>query len=252
MQKTIVVVPCYNEARRLVPDAFVEAVRADPLLAFLFVDDGSRDETPSLLERMRAERAEQISVLTLDRNCGKATALRRGMLRAFDESPALVGYFDADLATPLSELVAMKALFDDPDVHLVLGSRVALLGRDVRRSPMRHYLGRVFATVASLALELQVYDTQCGAKLLRNTGAVRSVFKEEFSVTWSFDVEILARLRALADRGFLPPLPRSAVEYPLCHWHDVSGSKLGVGHSVRAGIELIGLWMRYQRERPGR
>jgi dolichyl-phosphate beta-glucosyltransferase len=250
MQKTVIVVPCFNEARRLLPDAFLEAVSTDPLLAFLFVDDGSVDETPDQLERMRADRPEQIAVLTLDRNRGKAYALRQGVLAAFAQSPSLVGYFDADLATPLSELAPMRAFFDNPDVHLVLGSRVALLGRDVRRSPIRHYLGRVFATVASLALELQVYDTQCGAKLLRNTAAIRGIFEEEFSVTWSFDVEILARARSLAQKGLLPPLAKSAVEYPLCQWHDVSGSKLGVTDSVRAAAELIGLWMRYHHERP--
>jgi dolichyl-phosphate beta-glucosyltransferase len=244
MQKTIVVVPCYNEARRLHADVFVEAVENDPHLAFLFVDDGSKDDTSGVLRAMESKRREQLSVLVLERNSGKAEAVRRGLLSAFARSPDFVGYFDADLATPLTEIASMRALFQDRDIHIVMGSRVALLGRDVRRSHQRHFLGRAFATAASIALQLTVYDTQCGAKLLRNTEAVREVFGEPFSATWTFDVEILERLLAKAAQGRLPPLPRSAAEYPVRQWHDIAGSKLRLRDFLRVGGELIELGIR--------
>jgi glycosyltransferase involved in cell wall biosynthesis len=244
MPKTVVVVPCYNEARRLRGDVFVEAARRDSNLEFLFVDDGSSDDTLRVLRATESKQPAQLSVLVLDRNSGKAEAVRRGMLAAFAKSPELVGYFDADLATPLSEIAGMRALFEDPEIHIVMGSRVALLGRDVRRSHQRHFLGRVFATAASIALMLTVYDTQCGAKLLRNTEVVWDVFREPFSATWTFDVEILERLLAKADEGRVPPLTRSAAEYPLRHWHDVAGSKVRLSQFPRIGSELIELGIR--------
>ena len=246
MQETLVVVPCYNEARRFDPASFLAAAQADPSLGFLFVDDGSRDDTRAVLQRLREQRPEQLSLLALDRNVGKAEAVRQGLHSAFERSPALVGYFDADLATPLQELAPMRALFDEQtELVVALGSRVGLLGRDVVRTHRRHYLGRVFASLASLLLDLTVYDTQCGAKLLRNNAAVRGVFAEPFSVSWTFDVEVLARLAQLARAGAIPPMSRAAVEYPLRRWRDVSGSKLGPAAALRAGKELALLWHRY-------
>lgn len=247
MQSTIVVVPCFNEAERFKSEPFVIAGSADPSLSFLLVDDGSSDSTRSVLERLQAHPSRRFSVLALDRNCGKAEAVRAGLGRAFERSPSLVGYFDADLATPIPELSGMRALFDaDPELLAVLGSRVGLLGREVVRSPHRHYLGRLFASAASLALDLTVYDTQCGAKIFRNTAAVRKVFSEPFESRWTFDVEVLARLNALAKDGEIPPLSRAAAEYPLNAWRDVSGSKLGARAAVGAGLELARLWLRYR------
>jgi glycosyltransferase involved in cell wall biosynthesis len=248
MPKTIVVVPCYNEAERLDSESFARAAELDPTLSFILVDDGSKDATRSTLEQLATGRRGQITVLGLDQNRGKAEAVRQGMLIAFEQSPELVAYFDADLATPIAELTGMRELFArSPELQVVLGSRVGLLGRDVVRSHARHYLGRGFATLASLSLGLTVYDTQCGAKMFRDTPAIRSVFAQPFNTRWTFDVEILARLNALAKEGLLPPLAMSGAEYPLTQWHDVSGSKLGTRAALGAGLEIASLWLRYRR-----
>jgi hypothetical protein len=108
----------------------------------------------------------------------------------------------------LDEIPRFQALLRErPQVDLVMGARVQMLGRTVRRSPLRHYLGRVFATAVSQVLRLAVYDTQCGAKLLRNRAELALVFDEPFCVNWTFDVALIARLlrgspvRAAADAG---------------------------------------------------
>lgn len=247
MQSTIIVVPCYNEAKRFNPDPFEAAIAEDPSLSFILVDDGSKDDTRAVLERLAARQKTQISVVALNPNRGKAEAVRAGLSRAFALSPALVGYFDADLATPLAELAGMRACFDEaPELLAVLGSRVGLLGRDVVRSHGRHYLGRLFASAASLVLNLTVYDTQCGAKLFRNTAAIQKVFSERFDSHWTFDVEMLARLVALSRSGEIPPLSRAAAEHPLRAWRDVSGSKLGPRAALHAGTELGRIWLRYR------
>lgn len=247
MQNTIIVVPCYNEELRLPADRFIDAARSDPTLSFLLVDDGSRDGTRALLERLASE-SPQIELLALQPNGGKAEAVRRGMLRAFERAPALVGYLDADLATPLSELAPMRRLIESHShLNIVLGSRVGLLGRDVQRSPQRHYLGRVFATLASAMLDAGIYDTQCGAKLFRNIEPVRRAFEEPFQTRWTFDVELIARLQALGHEGAMPPLDQSGAEYPVSEWRDVAGSKLGARAIAGAGVDLIKLWIRYKR-----
>jgi glycosyltransferase involved in cell wall biosynthesis len=246
MQSTIVVIPCFNEAARLPSERFIAAAGADPGCSFVMVDDGSRDQTQDVLLSLADRCPGKFIVLSLERNQGKAEAVRRGMNRAFERRPDFVGYFDADLATPLEELVPMRRLLiERPELQMVLGSRVALLGREVTRSHGRHYLGRVFASVASLSLGLTVYDTQCGAKLFRNSDAVRTAFAEPFGSRWTFDVELLARLNALAAEGALPPLTISAAEHPLHQWRDVSGSKLRAGAAIGATVELARIWRRY-------
>jgi dolichyl-phosphate beta-glucosyltransferase len=140
-------------------------------------------------------------------------------------------------------------MLDRPELHAVLGSRVALLGRSIRRTHRRHYLGRVFATAASIVLDLVVYDTQCGAKLFRNSPAVREAFAAPFQSRWVFDVELLARLKRLHERGGLPDLKRSVAEHPLQAWCDVAGSKLSARDVLGAGFELARIYNRYRRAR---
>jgi glycosyltransferase involved in cell wall biosynthesis len=160
MPETILVIPCFNEASRLRVDVFSEYLRNDRQTDFLFVDDGSEDETPGMLRSLAEEAPERIAVMSLPSNRGKAEAVRLGMTRAFESGARYAGYFDADLATPLGELSRLRAVLDANDsVEMVFGSRVQLLGRNIRRRPLRHYLGRVFATVASEVLGLAVYDT---------------------------------------------------------------------------------------------
>ena len=249
MQRIVIVVPCYNEAGRLKAEALLQAVQSLPALSFVLVDDGSTDATGEQLRALCEQNPRAFDVVSLPQNQGKAEAVRQGMLRAFEHSPDLVGYFDADLATPLTEIAPMAAFFEAPKVHLVMGSRVQLLGRNVSRSHFRHYLGRVFASSASLILGLAVYDTQCGAKLLRNTPSMRTLFARPFSVTWTFDVELLARLSVLARQGEIPAPQESVVEHPLAEWRDVSGSKLRPHAALRAALDLVRLRRMYPPKR---
>jgi len=157
----------------------------------------------------------------------------------------LVGYWDADLATPLEEIARFRAvLATHSRVALVLGARVQMLGRLVRRRPIRHYLGRIFATGVSLFLQLPIYDSQCGAKLMRNEAALAPLFDEPFCVDWTFDVELLARLIRLRGRA---AARESLYELPLERWEDVAGSKVAPGDFFVAFAEIARLWRRYGR-----
>jgi glycosyltransferase involved in cell wall biosynthesis len=245
--RTVVVVPCYNEATRLNTEAFADAVCQYPGLQFLFVDDGSTDDTANVLKSLSTRDPARLLHLSLTPNRGKAEAVRQGLLEAFDSGAQLVGFLDADLATPIAELPLLAHPFSDPNVVMVMASRVAMLGRAIDRSPWRHYFGRVFATLASLLLGLRVYDTQCGAKLFRNVGAIRDVFARPFMSSWAFDVEILARLLSLERIGQLPRVERAVVEVPLRQWTDVRGSKITLVDSIVATSQLLLMWWRYRR-----
>ena len=248
---TALVIPCYNESTRLRPGEFLDLLGEHPQVHFLMVDDGSDDGTWAVLEKMRARAPERITTLRLEQNRGKAEAVRQGMLKALEgESSSgrgfdLVGYWDADLSTPLSALPLFMTVFAErPACRLVMGSRVRLMGRRIVRRPMRHYLGRVFSTLASLSLDLPVYDTQCGAKVFRANSELRELFARPFSDPWLFDVEILSRLKAL----WGAEAENRIVELPLPEWEDLGGSKLRLRDGVRAALTLMRIWRRRVKE----
>ena len=248
--RVALVVPCFNEAARLPVQEFLRARLGRGRLELVFVDDGSTDATRGLLERIRAERPRETSLVVYDRNEGKAEAVRRGMLDALGRGADTVGFWDADLATPLSELPSFVEVLDEnPDVDVVIGSRVKLMGRTVERLAWRHYLGRLFAMAASITLGLHVYDTQCGAKLFRATPLLADVFARPFLSRWVFDVEILARLLALDPRG-VNATAASIYELPLHTWTDVRGSKVRSVDFARAAVDLARIRLAYPPRRP--
>jgi glycosyltransferase involved in cell wall biosynthesis len=243
LQRTTLVVPCFNEARRLDEAAVTHLLQAQPELGLLFVNDGSTDDTAACLDRIAAARPDRLAVVHLARNVGKAEAVRQGLLRALQGGSAVTGYLDADFATPWAEVARLLRLFEaTPDADVLMASRVALLGRDIARSPRRHYLGRVFATVASAVLGLRVYDTQCGAKLFRTNPALELALEEPFLSRWIFDVELLGRLLAGGPGATALP-PSRFLEEPLKAWQDVPGSKLRPRHLVTALSDLVRIRM---------
>ena len=237
---TTVVVPCFDEAHRLDGDAYVGL--ADQVGEVLFVDDGSTDGTVAMLRTLATQHPSKVTVLELGRNHGKGEAVRRGMLMALDrdDPPAVVGYLDADLATPPAELVRLRdVLVADDALVGVLGSRVALAGHRITRRRSRHYLGRLYATGASIVLGREIYDTQCGAKVFRAGPPLREALATTFCDRWSFDVELLGRL--------LRAVPTGLREVPLEEWSEVPGSKIDLGASVRSTASLVRVWWRLRR-----
>lgn len=237
---TVIIVPCYNEAARLDEACFRLAVENRDDLTFLFVNDGSTDETESLLHRICRD-SPRLHYISPGKNQGKAEAVRKGLLHAIRRlDPDYLGYWDADLATPLEEIDSFVSMLDsNPHVDAAIGSRVKLLGRNIERNMLRHYLGRVFATFASLTLKMPVYDTQCGAKLFRNSRTFSRALGKCFSSRWIFDVELFLRLNKISNRNYI------IHEIPLMQWIDKQGSKVKPSDFFTALFGLAHLYIRY-------
>jgi glycosyltransferase involved in cell wall biosynthesis len=244
--QSAIVVPCYNESTRLRVDEFERFLDSDKQSSVLvFVDDGSRDQTAAVLERIRKRNGDRVVVLQQPVNQGKAEAVRFGMNYAFDQHLPFAGFWDADLATPLAAIASFVDLLTiRPELDMIFGARVRLLGRHVERHASRHYMGRAFATAASLVLRLPIYDTQCGAKLFRCTPQMRTVFAKPFLSRWIFDIEIIARYISVMKSP--NEAARHIYEFPLKSWVDIKGSKLGPHDFARAAYDLFRIRLKYR------
>ena len=166
--KTLIIVPCYNEARRMYPAKFLKFIEDNDDADFVFVNDGSTDDTPNMLERMHQKSPERTHIIHLNTNKGKQEAVRTGLIYALTLNPSYVGYWDADLACPLSELPAMQKIIKaNGDIQCIYGVRIKLLGHRVKRTLLRRLISLCCRILAQSALDLPVTDTQCGAKVLR-------------------------------------------------------------------------------------
>jgi glycosyltransferase involved in cell wall biosynthesis len=251
MAEVAIVIPCYNEAQRLDFEQFERFAAGAPEVSWVFVDDGSTDDTRRVLDQLVNGLFGRAQVLSLVANAGKAEAVRQGVNQLLERDPAYVGFWDADLATPLGVIRDFGAHLDaNPELEMIMGARVQLLGRRIERSPLRHYAGRVAATAISMVLGLRVYDTQCGAKLFRSAVA-RELFREPFHSKWIFDAEIIARLIAELRASSQRRASDVIYEYPLHEWRDVRGSKIGPSDYLRAALDLRRIYSRYVRPTAG-
>jgi glycosyltransferase involved in cell wall biosynthesis len=237
MPTTTIIIPAYNEEHRLPVAEFLAFAKKNPDIVFLFVNDGSTDGTAKMLTIFLGK-SPNIQVLNLTHNCGKAESVRCGVVTALHQQSTFIGFWDADLATPLAAIRPfIEYLTKQQSVDMIFGARVQLLGHIIVRKPWRHYMGRIFATLASIMLRLPIYDTQCGAKLFRSTSQLKEVFAKPFHTKWIFDVEIIARFGE-AYGVSCQELYDKISEYPLNEWHDIHGSKMRMIHFLTAPWEL--------------
>lgn len=236
-----IIVPCYNEAERLPTQVFSVYAAAHPDIFFCFVDDGSTDSTQAVLTHLCAA-GSNLRWIALPRNQGKAAAVRAGM-KACAEEAEFIGFWDADLSTPLVEIERFLEVFKTrPEKKMVIGARWAHIGVNIHRRAFRHGVGRAIATLIDFYLKLSIYDTQCGAKIFRSETA-RVLFAESFVSRWLFDVELFRRLISLEG---LAGVDRTVVELPLDVWIDVPGSKLSCFSVFRIIYEMIRISLHYK------
>ncbi len=242
MQEVCVVIPCYNEEHRLRRADLLAFLDSHPNVSLCLVDDGSVDRTLSVLQELRAARPDRILVHPVTPNGGKAEAVRAGVRYVAAAGPwPIIGYWDADLSTPLIEVDRLLApLRENPACRLAMGSRVKRLGSHIERRVTRHVLGRIFAACAGVVLGFPVYDSQCGAKLFRRD-SVDVFFSAPFLTRWLFDLEMLARLRNHVGMAATD----AACEVPLGQWREVDGSKLRLGEMIYVPLELLKIRARY-------
>lgn len=232
-----IIIPFYNEVARINLENFNQIFNGFQSYNFLLVDDGSSDKTVDILEKFCTE-FSNVEVLKLEKNVGKAEAIRSAVLSISEAD--FIAYYDADLATPISELDKLiQFSVQNTNYKLVMGARIKLIGNGVKRSLKRHYFGRVFATIVSqFVLKVAVYDTQCGAKVI-DYNIAKQIFEKPFISKWLFDVELLKRLQKTHD------LKAVVKEIPLEKWEEIGNSKIKVSDFLQIPFQLFQIYRKY-------
>lgn len=227
LTKFAIIVPCFNEESRLNLTYWRRVLAENPDCTWLFVDDGSKDNTIEKLEIIA--KGDSNLVLPLSKNMGKAEAIRLGILHLLSRESNFewIGYLDSDGAFSTQDIHALVRLCDEKlgidaskTIDVVIASRVALAGRKVKRNPRRHYLGRIIATVVCRNWSESPYDTQSGYKIFANSQFFEEAIQNPFRTQWFVDIELITRI------GLIKPTPLIIWEEPVTTWQDVAGSKL--------------------------
>ena len=247
------VVPLFNESKRFSPEYFQQLRENNLGLEFVFVDDGSTDNTYDLV---LGSIAEADRIVRLPQNRGKAEAVRQGMQFAFSqiesvsevrEEQRLIGFVDSDGAFGVNSVTKFlddaRRLVDSPDARspqLFIASRVKLAGWSIQRSSYRHWISRIILSLCSLGRPHYPYDTQSGLKVFSFSTSTVGVWSSPFRLKWLFDVEFLERFFAVAGK-------ESVLELPVHEWREIPGGALRLRSAFGVLAEFARL-LRLQRQ----
>lgn len=224
MSSLSIVVPAYNEERRLPATLttlceYLQARHFDQA-EILVVDDGSRDGTAELTRKFM-ERSPFIRLLSNPGNHGKGYAVRQGMLEARCE---WILFTDADLSTPIEDLARLEQAVQASGADGALGSRALNRKLIGTRQPLwRELSGRFFNLVMRLVTGLPFSDTQCGFKLFRRDVAQALAARQTLN-GFGFDVEILYIALSLGYRIQAVPV----------RWNNAEGTKVSLWNGLAA------------------
>ena len=238
--KALFIIPCFNEGNRLFGTELSSAFEKHSSIDFLLVDDGSTDSTATILKELEQKHTNVTSLLLL-KNVGKAEAIRNGINAQTTKEYAFIGYLDADMATPISEMKHILGFAEENlNYRFLMGSRIKRLGSNINRYSYRHYIGRVFATIISaVILKTPIYDTQCGAKIIEYKLA-QTLFDKPFLTRWLFDVELLLRMKQLNSDFY-----KEVYEYPLGTWVEKGNSKIRLKDMLSLPFQLLKIYKAY-------
>lgn len=231
-----IVIPSFNEEERL-PKFLKQLINQDIIKKasmIIVVDDGSLEESAEIIACLCEDIKHQdvdIEFCRRSINGGKGAAILTGIERS--KTP-YVGFVDADGAVDSESIAKVVQMLinsnaQSQQIDGIIGSRIKMLGKEVKRSAVRHYIGRIFATYISLLLNIPVYDSQCGCKFFK-TDIIKPILPHIADKRWLFDTQMLILLYHL---GY------NIIEYPV-DWRDIRGSKISlVKDSVRMFLRML-------------
>ena len=232
-----IIIPFYNEEKRIRVEDFSSFALQQKDILLVLVDDGSTDNTKTLLQSIHDLSPDNFRFIQLSKNAGKGNAIRAGMLSIIGSGVPYIAYMDADLSAPFEEILRLSSLLPGSDYTAILGSRMMKPDSQIKRSLFRHISGRTVANVIDSRFKIGFYDTQCSAKIFRYESLV-PVIQEPFYTRWFFDVELILRIRK--QTGIFHGL-----ETPVKIWEHKAGSKINAFSVFSIIKEIYTLFRKY-------
>jgi CheY-like chemotaxis protein len=238
-----VVIPCYNEESRLLSAEFKSFVDSNLGYHLCFVNDGSKDKTLEVLEKMRVGNEDHISIYDCEKNGGKAEAVRLGMLHlAKQDQFNYIGFLDADLSTDFEDFHDLVKTISESNFKIVSGSRMARMGADITKESARAIISKIINFIIRKTIGMEFNDTQCGAKVM-SRDVIENTFQTKFITKWLFDVEIFMRMKKIYGNEETKKL---VCEQPLKRWIHADGSKLSFKDSLKIVFQIAHIAIHYR------
>ncbi|MEO9502460.1 dolichyl-phosphate beta-glucosyltransferase [Nonlabens ulvanivorans] len=240
--KTGIIIPCYNEEKRIDTAAFNAFIQSHEDYHLCFVNDGSKDNTLDVLNTMQRVTPNRVSIVDVKKNAGKAAAVRSGARYLFNrEDIDYIGFIDADLSTDFKDFKKLvDTLHNNDELTMVYGSRGKGEGQ-IERNVLRKLFSQIVKLFIFMILGLPIEDTQCGAKVFKRD-IIPLAYDKQFLTRWLFDVEIFLRMKKHFGRK---AIMNKMYEQPLERWVHMDDSKLGFKDAIQIPLMLMSIWYSY-------
>ncbi|NOQ74092.1 MAG: glycosyltransferase [Crocinitomix sp.] len=194
MKDLSIIIPAYNEAKRIVPtiqNINNYLAKTHYNYEIIVADDGSTDDTINIIKNLEIEIPE-LRLMCCESNKGKGQAVRVGMLAA---EGRIRLFSDADGATPIEELPNVLAPIENKEAKISIGSRYLAQSEIAKSQP---FYRRAWSRLANLFVQRLllpgIVDPNCGFKAFDGKTA-QFLFSQCTVNEWSFDLEVLGLAR---------------------------------------------------------
>lgn len=222
-----VVIPAYNESKRILPSLekyhsfFADKLKKD--FEIIVVANNCTDNTFEIVKEFFKDKPE-IKILNFPFYTGKGGAVIKGFKISKGD---YVGFTDADNSTSPEEF--FKLYKNIGDHHGIIASRKTKGAKIYpKRTIGKESSSYLFNLVVHMLFNLKFKDTQCGAKLFKRK--ISNLLAENSTEKgWIFDVDLLC----ICKKNNLKIL-----EYPIL-WKDSEGSKLSYLDGILSIFDLV-------------
>jgi glycosyltransferase involved in cell wall biosynthesis len=225
-----IVIPYFNELKRFPLNTFVENAKEMSSTTFILVDDGSTDGlTPLIKEFLIVHEMNNIVILVQEQNLGKAAALHAGFTYSTTIGSSEIGFLDADFSTSLVEIQRLFDIMNSTNANAVIGSRQTTSDNFIKVDWHRLLAGKLFSAFVRFYFQINLIDTQCGAKVFKVNETLLKSLEQPIINPWLYDLQLL-----------IPIIKKggSVAEVVLKEWKNGSESKFNLYKGVIALFKL--------------
>ncbi len=219
MQKISIIIPAHNEEKRIGKilknyTPYFKSLKKKGILDFeiIVVLNACKDNTKRVVKEYIHK---ELKILEFERG-GKGFAIIEGFKDALKRNNDLIGFVDADMATPPNAFYGLIRNIKNYDG--IIADRWDKRSKiSPKQSLLRRFVSRGYNFIVRTLFFFPYEDTQCGAKLFKKD-LLKKIIKKIGITEWGFDVDLL--FYAKREKAQIKSIPTM--------WHDEKGSKINL------------------------